>query len=242
MKTYVVINHYILSSYLEELAIQCITSFKETHDCIIVSVDDNSPIKSDKLKELSDIWIQRETNGGFAVSANTGLQWILDNEKDDCYIVYSNNDIKVFPNWYETFLKYDFDMIGGLGYRNEVAFRKENNYSEGGRYNDWMFPGGFFMTTKKVLEEIGLYDENYLHGGIEDIDLFYRAKNAGIKLIITPNVSYWHREGATRYSNNEKDKQSIAIKKNEEYFVKKWGFDPIKELYSKILIENRINL
>ena len=61
-------------------------------------------------------------------------------------------------------------------------------------------------------------------------------------MIITPNVSYWHKEGATRYSDSEKTRQSIAIKENESYFVRKWGFNPLKELYSKILIENRINL
>lgn len=242
MKTYVVINHYILNEDIEKLAIQAVQSFKDTHNCIIVSVDDGSPIQSKEIQDLSDVWIPMEKNGGFAVSANVGLQWVLDNEKEDCYIVYANNDIKVFPGWFEEFMKNDFDMIGGFGYREQVVFRKENCISEGGRFGDWMFPGGFFMTTKKVLEEIGIYDEMYSHGGVEDIDLFYRAKLAGKRLIMTPNVSYWHKEGATRYSVGEKEKQSIAIKENEAYFEKKWGFNPIRELYNKILVFNIINL
>ncbi len=98
MKHYVVINHYILSPEIEQLAINAIKSFKKS-DCIIVSVDDASPIQSDSIKELSDVFIQREENGGFATSANTGIQWVLDNAKD-CFITYANNDLEV-SDWQE---------------------------------------------------------------------------------------------------------------------------------------------
>jgi len=33
-----------------------------------------------------------------------------------------------------------------------------------------------FYVPKKDLEEVGLFDENFLHGGYEDIDLFLRYK------------------------------------------------------------------
>lgn len=241
-KVYIVINHYILNKEIECLAIQAMLSFKNTHKCIIISVDDNSPIRSQSIDKLSDIYIQLKENVGFAKSANEGFKWILENEKEDCYIVYANNDIKVYPGWFEEFTKHSFDMIGGLGFKGMgVKFGNTNNISEGGMYDSWMFPGGFYMTTKNFFQDIGLYDENYKHGGVEDIDLFWRAKQAGKKLIMCPNVSYWHKEGATRYSETQKGKQSECIKENEEYFKRKWGFDPIKELHNKILIDNRIN-
>lgn len=96
--------------------------------------------------------------------------------------------------------------------------------------------------NQKQNYKIQIYDEHYKHGGVEDIDLFYRAKLLGKKLIMTPNVHYWHKEGATRYSETQQVTQSKAIKENEEYFMWKWGFHPIKELYKKILLDNRINL
>lgn len=242
MKTYIVINHYILSDEIAKLAIQAVKSFRDTHDCFIVGVDDCSPLKNEELIGLHDKWIKLDENKGFAGSANVGFQWILDNEKDDCYIVYANNDIKVYPGWFQEFTKHNFDMIGGLGYMGVgIQHDRVNSISEGGQYDDWMFPGGFYMTTKNFFEEIGLYDENYKHGGVEDIDLFYRAKKTGKKLIMTPNVSYWHKEGATRYSETQKDKQAISILENQKYFENKWGFHPIKELFRNILKDNRIN-
>ena len=246
MKHYVVINHYILSPEIEQLAINAVRSFKDTSDCVLVSVDDGSPIKSDTLKELSDVWIPRETNGGFAVSANTGLQWVLDNEKDECIITYANNDLEANKGWFQEvvrcFDEYNADAIAGLGYRTrDYPIRNDRYVSEGGKLDDFMFSGGFYTVHASLLREHGLYDETYEHGGIEDIDLFWRWKQAGKKLIITPRLQFFHVEGATRYSETQKEKQGDAIRKNEAYFESKWGFSPIKYLFQRILTDNRIN-
>ncbi|MHB1086420.1 MAG: glycosyltransferase family 2 protein [Minisyncoccota bacterium] len=246
MKHYVVINHYILSPEIEQLAINAVKSFKDTADCIVVSVDDGSPIKSETLKEFSDVWIPRETNGGFAVSANTGLQWVLDNEKDECYVTYANNDIEAYGGWKDEvvrcFDEYHADAVAGLGYRTRDFPKRNDHYvSEGGKLDDFMFSGGFFTVKASLLRECGLYDEMYVHGGIEDIDLFWRWKQSGKRLIITPRLQFFHVEGATRYSGTQKEWQKEAIKANEAYFKAKWGFSPIKNLFSKILLDNRIN-
>lgn len=246
MKHFVVINHYILSPEIERLAINAVKSFKDTADCIVVSVDDGSPTQSKELKELSDVWLSRETNGGFAVSANMGLQWVLDNEKDECFITYANNDIEANRGWKEEVLRcfdeFDADAVAGLGYRTKDYQKRTDRYvSEGGKLDDFMFSGGFYTVKAGLLRSEGLYDENYRHGGVEDIDLFYRWKLAGKRLIITPRLQFFHVEGATRYSEGEKGKQSVAIKENEAYFERKWGFSPIKNLFSKILLDNRIN-
>jgi len=241
---YVVINHYILNKYIEDIAIKCIKSFKK-YDCKIVSVDDRSPIRSDEIRLLSDVWIPLEKNVGFAGSANKGIQWVLDNDTE-CWIVYANNDIEVQGDWIgeaeRCFKDFEADMVGGLGYRiKDFPIRNDMVVSEGGRFQDWMFPGGFYITTDSFFRKIGVYDEGYRHGGVEDIDLFWRAKKVGKRLIMTPRIQYFHVEGATRYSETQKDIQSKAITKNEAYFVQKWGFDPIKELNSKILQFNPIN-
>lgn len=246
MKHYVVINHYILSKEIEKLAINAVKSFKDTADCVVVSVDDGSPIKSSALKELSDVWIPRKTNGGFAVSANTGLQWVLDHEKDDCYITYSNNDIEANRGWLDEVVRcfddFNADAVAGLGYRTkDYPIRTDKYVSEGGKLDDYMFSGGFFTVKSSLLRELGLYDPKYKHGGIEDIDLFWRWKQAGKRLIISPRLQFFHVEGATRYSESEVDKQSAAIIENEAYFEKKWGFHPLTELFSKILVDNRLN-
>ena len=105
-----------------------------------------------------------------------------------------------------------------------------------------MFPGGFYIVTTKLLRECGLYDEEYKNG-VEDIDLFWRWKRAGKRLIMTPRIDYWHKEGATRYSDimDQKGIQRVDIKASENHFKEKWGFDGIKFLYTRILIDERIN-
>lgn len=57
---------------------------------------------------------------------------------------------------------------------------------------------------------------------------------------MTPKIRYWHKEGATRYSDTQKETQRVAILKNESYFEKKYGVHPIKNL-NKILTCNYIN-
>ena len=245
MKPIIVINHYILNDEIHKLALDAIHSFQQTCDCIVLSIDDCSPYDMSEIEEESDIFIKTPHNMGFAGSANFGFKYVLEHFDGD--VVYSNNDVIVNPGWYEEFCRIreilKADMVGGLGYRDKGhVLEPRPKYSEGGRLEDWMFPGGFYMTTTDILQEIGIYDENYKHGGVEDIDLFYRMKRAGKRLIITGKLTYWHKEGATRFSPTMKGINNAAEVENLKYFNKKWGFDAIKYLYSRILVDNRINL
>ena len=246
MNTYVVINHYILNEELNKMALECIQSFRDTCDAKIISVDDGSPFDTTEIESASDVFIKLPENLGFAKSANAGFNYVL-THFENCYVIYSNNDILVHGAWYGKFIRLlseGADMVGGLGYRDKEHPPKENDrrYSIGGRLNDWMFPGGFYMTSDKLLREVGIYDEEYIHGSIEDIDLFWRAKQANKRLIMTAGVTYWHKEGATRYSSTLKAYNKEMEKKNIAYFQKKWGFDPIKRLNSLILVDNDISL
>lgn len=242
MKIFVVIPHYILNEHTALLAKNAISSFKK-YPVTVVSVDDGSPYDTSCLDE-SDVILRRE-NGGFAKACNTGFNYVL-SLNEPCWIVCANNDIEVSGNWIEEAQRcfnepFNADMVGGLGYRiKDFPIKTDMYVSEGGLLADWMFPGGFYITTDKFFREVGLYDENYEHGGIEDIDLFYSAKKLGKRLIMTPRIQYWHEEGATRYSETQKDKQRDCITKNEAYFEKKYGFHPVKKLHT-ILIDNRIN-
>lgn len=250
MKTYIVIPQYLISDELVALSKNAIRSFKNTADCTVISVDDCGDREANMLMEESDVYVSNNENSGFAKTCNAGFRWIQENEKEDCYIVCANNDIEVYPGWLETFddlmKRFDGAMVGGLGYRGRdvdgmhIKKYKENTGSAyqwnfitiGGQLNDWLFPGGFYMTKKSILDDVGLYDENFVHGGYEDIDLFYRVKLAGGKLIMTPKVAYWHKEGATRFSDakGEKGRQAKAEPKNVAYFKEKWGMNPNEKM------------
>ncbi len=56
--------------------------------------------------------------------------------------------------------------------------------------------GSFLLTRKSVLDKVGLFDEDYFMYA-EDIDLCYRIKEAGKKVIYYPKVSIIHHKGVS---------------------------------------------
>ncbi len=56
--------------------------------------------------------------------------------------------------------------------------------------------GAFFLTRKKILDNIGLFDEDYFMYA-EDIDLCYRIKQAGCKIMYLPSVKILHHKGVS---------------------------------------------
>ncbi|MCJ7805498.1 glycosyltransferase family 2 protein [Patescibacteria group bacterium] len=60
--------------------------------------------------------------------------------------------------------------------------------------------GAFFLTPKKVLDRVGWFDEDYYLDG-EDIDICWKIKVLGYKIIYHPEVSILHLKGATKGKN-----------------------------------------
>ncbi|MFA5933041.1 MAG: glycosyltransferase family 2 protein [Microgenomates group bacterium] len=56
--------------------------------------------------------------------------------------------------------------------------------------------GAFFLTRKSVLDKVGLFDEDYFMYG-EDLDLCFRIKKAGYKIMFTPEVKIIHYKGVS---------------------------------------------
>lgn len=73
--------------------------------------------------------------------------------------------------------------------------------------------GAFFMTRKSVLERVGPpaggFDEDYFLYG-EDIDLCFRIKEAGFKIMYVPDVVVLHHKGITSGIKKHSQKLSNA--------------------------------
>lgn len=67
--------------------------------------------------------------------------------------------------------------------------------------------GAFFLTKKIVLAKVGLFDEDYFLYA-EDIDLCYRIKAVGYKIIYLPEVKIIHHKGIS--SGIKKHTQQIS--------------------------------
>ena len=72
--------------------------------------------------------------------------------------------------------------------------------------------GTFLLTRKKIMDELGGWDEEYFFYG-EDLDLFYRIKQLGYKVIFYPQVLVTHYKGGSSGLRKESRKMGIKVDK-----------------------------
>lgn len=75
--------------------------------------------------------------------------------------------------------------------------------------------GSYFLTTKKILDEVDWFSEDYFLDG-EDIDLSWKIKQLGYRLIYYPKVEIVHLKGATKKKNK---KLKLKEKKERQKYV-----------------------
>jgi GT2 family glycosyltransferase len=89
--------------------------------------------------------------------------------------------------------------------------------------------GAFFLTRKKILDEVDWFDESYFLDA-EDIDLSWKVKHVGYKLMYYPDVSVLHLKGATK-GNNKKTKKNIPLREKLKYRLS--GVNSMEIFYRK---------
>jgi GT2 family glycosyltransferase len=77
----------------------------------------------------------------------------------------------------------------------------------------------------KLLKKIGLFDEIFSPYYCEDVDLCFRARKSGFKVIYDGNVSLYHLEGGTIKGSDERD---YVIARNAIVFYARYA--PFPEL------------
>ncbi len=89
-----------------------------------------------------------------------------------------------------------FTWLFNLDFKNFPNFhRVDNEYYQKAKDVDWV--GGTFMfARKKILDRIGYFNENYFMY-FEDVDLCFRAKKVGYRIMINPKVRIKHISGAS---------------------------------------------
>lgn len=81
--------------------------------------------------------------------------------------------------------------------------------------------GAFFLTRKSVLEKVGIFDEDYFMYA-EDIDLCFRIKKAGFKIMYLPQIQILHIKGVSSGLKKHSQKLTTADietkKRSYDYF------------------------
>ena len=89
--------------------------------------------------------------------------------------------------------------------------------------------GAFYLTRKKIVDQIGGFDEQFFMYG-EDLDLSYRIKKSGFKIIFYPDQKVIHHKYQSGL-NHASDKTRLQTKKHFH--------DAMKIFYDKNIAPNK---
>jgi len=153
-------------------------------------------------------------NAGIAYARNAGLRMARGH-----WIAFIDNDITLTPGWLTRLIqRAQSDNIGIAGALpdNEI-FRRNRALSGDGTIESQEIGGGCLLMPRRVFNRIGYLDTNLSHHG-EDTDYCYRARLAGYRVVLIPEVVVHHQNHGTLADPELQEKriQSLA------YFRAKW--------------------
>ena len=212
---------------------QCLLSLEKCNNTAafdIVVVDNGSVDSSAadlKQEHPAIILIQAGSNLGFAGGNNLGMQYAMEHSYK--YVMLLNNDTFVEPDFIDVLVAYMdenpetgviqpkiycnnnrsliwnggsyFNKLLGLAYTKGYLSKDKPGNSRI-KEVDWVTGCGFFTRTE-ILRKTGVLEEKFFIY-YEDVDLSFRIKNAGYRLIYHPESVIYHIAGM---SNKSKSKQ-----------------------------------
>ena len=209
----------------------------------IVVVDDGSTDKSVEIiqQHYPDInLLINENNSGFDVSVNRGIL----NSRGD-YLLLLNNDVVVEAGFVEVLTKalsarekafsvsskmiryYERDILDDAGDMFHVlgwAYKRGDGFPANSHNTPcrvFSACAGAAIYKKKVLDEIGLFDEAFF-AYMEDVDLAYRAMIHGYENWYEPKAVCYHIGSATTAEGNKYSEFKVRLSaRNNIYTVYK---------------------
>lgn len=220
--------------------IACIDSLEkiEYNNYKIIVVDNGSTPSQEQLLEeryKKDICVLKSIrNIGYAGGCNIGIKYAFERRFD--YYLLLNNDV-IFGKFFLIELIKEAESNPFIGILGPVIYEMDDKtkVQSIGANIQWMLGyfeiiqdenillqrkghilecdyiiGAVFLIKKKVLDAIGLMDENFFFN-LEEVDYCVRAKKVGYKTAVVPSSRVWHKSGA-------------SIKKLSDYPIEKEKF------------------
>jgi len=186
--------------------------------------------------------IVNSRNRGFVRSCNAGAH-----QARGRYIVFLNNDTQVQPGWLDaligTFRRHS--QAGVVGSRllfpdgrqqeaGAIVFRDGSSWNYGHlddpykpRYSYVREPdyvsGASLAIRRDLFEQLGGFDEHFAPAYYEDVDLAFRIRAAGYRVLYAPLSRVVHCEGVSAGTN---ETAAMGMKRfqviNREKFVARW--------------------
>lgn len=206
---------------------------RETDPYEIIVVDNASSCglggwEWDKVVEK---YVHNDDNRGFAAGMNQGFKM-----SSGHYICFLSNDVFVFENWLSD-LKEGLNHVKasnaipmyGMPWGRAVEARELREKwmdKEPDQYLCDFMDFSCFITTKDIVKEVGLLDEEFGLGYSEDVDWRFRMEKKGYTIKGNKRVNTLHIGGASRHVLEGMGVNFGEIMdKNKDYLAKKWGLD-----------------
>lgn len=228
---------------------------------VIDNASSDSSIGKAKKRFPKVNYIENSQNLGFGKANNQGIK-----KSQTEYILLLNPDSKVLPKTIKemvSFMDQNLD-VGAASCRVELSDGSLDWASHRGFPTPWAsllyfifksrklynltnrnlnethevdsIVGAFMLLRKSVLDKVGLFDEDYFMYA-EDIDLCFRIKQAGYKIMYVPYVKILHLKGISSGIKKHSQDLSPAIietkKRSLDYF-----YSTMKIFYKKHMEKN----
>jgi hypothetical protein len=246
MKDFPLVSIIILNYNGKKFLEFCLRSVLNTHypNFEVILVDNASTDDSIKLAEERYgnvpvlIIVKNDSNLGFAAGNNEGISY----GKGE-YVLFLNNDTVVEPNWLiELVSVMESDAKIGAAQSKLLSLADKRTIDSAGDFVDYyglsirrgswgeedkgqydrieeIFSarGAALIVRRKILAEIGAFDADFFLS-YEDIDLCWRIRLNGNKIVFVPKSRVYHIGGATTISSSvnvfhiEKNRLSTLLK------------------------------
>lgn len=116
--------------------------------------------------------------------------------ESDSKVGIAQSRILLYPQTPEEWQKPKINTLGNimhyLGFGFTSNYKEEDRVIEGYPEITGYASGCSFITTKAVIEKMGMYDEEY-YMYHDDVEMSWRAKLAGYKIILAPKSIIYHK-------------------------------------------------
>lgn len=225
-----------------KIALESIRAYtSEPYEVIVV--DNGSGDETlEYLRSIDDPHVRviyNPTNRGYGGGNNVGMAGARGE-----YVVLLNNDVIVTDGWLDGLLD-PFDRIPTLGVTaprsNKIAGSQvvnDANYSDADgiqayarkRRETWSQRGYILdraiglclCVDRRVIDEIGGFDEQFGLGNFEDDDFCMRVRAAGYRIYVCDDV-FIHHFGSQSFAANKVDYRQ-TMQDNWAKFARKWGY------------------
>jgi GT2 family glycosyltransferase len=195
-------------------------------------------------------------------AANASNEWIIFMDDDmlvkpevfkrvEVFCVPENEQKCLNVNWvYPEFLANEYHRkpllryLRNYGFDNLKGWKHTDSWSDTELNKANLITSQFLVIHKKLLQQLGGYDESFPFAGFEDHDLAMRMRKAGVGIYIDPEVLAYHNEADRLHVNSwlERRKRGaitrrVAVSKGYKDFELKYGL--LKSTFYKIVLSNK---